>query len=84
LWKAGVRAADWSQESLFVGSDRGDRTATILYSLVGSCKRHDVDPFAYLKHILERLPTHSPDRLGDLLPDAWFAAYLHARRQVAS
>jgi hypothetical protein len=34
---------------MFVGSDRGGRTAATLYSLVASCKRHQVDPFAYLK-----------------------------------
>ena len=69
---------------LFVGSDRGGRTAATLYSLVGTCKRHQIDPFAYLKDILERLPTHPADRLGELLPDAWIAAHPQARRKVAS
>jgi hypothetical protein len=69
---------------LFVGSDRGGRTAATLYSLVGSCKRHRVDPFAYLKDILERLPTHPAARLGELLPDAWIAANPDARSKVAS
>lgn len=55
-----------------------------LYTLVGSCKRHRVDPFAYLKDILERLPTHPPARLGELLPDAWLASHHHARLKVAS
>jgi transposase len=55
-----------------------------LYSLVGSCKRHQVDPFAYLKDILERLPTHAADRLGELLPDAWSQTHPQARRKVAS
>jgi hypothetical protein len=69
---------------LFVGSDRGGRTAATLYSLVESCKRHQVDPFAYLKDALERLPTHPADRLGDLLPDARIAAHPRTRRKVAS
>lgn len=69
---------------LFVGSDRGGRTAATLYSMVGSCKRHGVDPFAYLKDILKRLPTYPADRLGELLPDAWIAANPEARRRVAS
>jgi hypothetical protein len=47
-------------------------------------KRHRVDPFAYLKDILERLPAHPADRLGELLPDAWIAANPDARRRVAS
>jgi transposase len=69
---------------LFVGSDRGGRTAAILYSLVGSCKRHQVDPFAYLKDVLARLPTHPVDRLAELLPDDWFAAHPYARCELAS
>jgi hypothetical protein len=28
---------------------------------------------AYLKDVLERLPTHPADPLGELLPDAWLA-----------
>jgi hypothetical protein len=37
-----------------------------------------------LKDILERLPTHPADQLGELLPDAWLAAHPQARRKVAS
>jgi hypothetical protein len=69
---------------LFVGSNRGGRTAATLYSLVASCKHHRVDPFAYLKNILEQLPAHPADRLGELLPDAWSAANPDARRRAAS
>jgi transposase len=69
---------------LFVGSDRGGHTAAILYSFVGSCKRFGADPFAYLKDVLGRLPTHPGDRLAELLPDAWFAAHPNTRRKAAS
>src|SRR5262249_14333572 len=46
----------------FLGSDRGGRTAAVLYSLTGTCKYHDIDPFAYLQDILTRLPTHPADQ----------------------
>jgi hypothetical protein len=55
---------------MFVEGDRGGRISATLYSLVGSCNRHQVVPFAYLKDILERLPTRPADRLGELLLDA--------------
>jgi transposase len=51
---------------LFVGSDRGGRTAATLYSIAASCRRHQIDPFAYLKDVLERLPTHSATALSEL------------------
>jgi hypothetical protein len=65
----------------FLGSDRGGRTAAILYSFTGTCKHHDIDPFAYLTDILGRLPTQPGDRLGELLPDDWFEAHPQARRK---
>ncbi|MGE5754465.1 MAG: IS66 family transposase, partial [Planctomycetaceae bacterium] len=68
----------------FLGSDRGGRTAAVLYSLTSTCKHHDIDPFAYLRDVLARLPTHPADRLPELLPDAWLAAHPRARRKAAS
>jgi hypothetical protein len=54
-----------------------------LNSQVGSCERHQIDPFAYFKDILERLPIHPADRLGELLPDVWIVGNPFARLEVA-
>ncbi len=56
---------------LFVGSEKGGHTAAVLYSLVASCKRLRIDPYAYLRDVLTRMPTISVDQLPDLLPDHW-------------
>ena len=54
---------------LFCGSDRGGRAAAIYFSLLASCKRHQHDPFVYLRDVLTRLPVLLPDaRPEDLLP----------------
>jgi transposase len=68
----------------FLGSDRGGRTAAVLYSLTGTCKHHDIDPFAYLTDILRRLPSHPAQQLDELLPDAWFTSHPSARRKKAA
>src|SRR5262249_13446753 len=68
----------------FLGSDRGGRTAAVLYSLTGTCKHHDHGPFAYLYLILRRLANHPPGRLDELLPGAWFAGHPSARRKSAA
>jgi hypothetical protein len=68
----------------FLGSDRGGRTAAGLYSLTGSCRHLDLDPFAYLADVLRRLPSHPADQLGQLLPDAWFTSHPAARRKTAA
>ena len=60
---------------LFCGSDRGGRAAAIHFSLLTSCKRHDLDPWVYYRDILIRLPAMLPraseDELLALLPHRW-------------
>jgi transposase len=56
---------------LTVGSPRGGQTAAVLFSFTSTCQRLAVEPWRYLRDVLERLPSHPPDRLGELLPDEW-------------
>jgi transposase len=56
---------------LFCGSDAGGQTAATLMSLTASCKAWNVEPFAYLRDMLERVSTHPASRIADLLPDCW-------------
>jgi len=59
---------------LFCGSDNGGHTAAVLFSLIASCARHEVDPFAYLKDVLTRIAAHPMHRLAELLPERWSLA----------
>jgi hypothetical protein len=63
---------------MFAGNDEGGRRAAIVYSLIASCKHHGVDPFAYLRDVLRRLPTHPADEIADLTPLVWAAAEVEA------
>lgn len=56
---------------LFAGSDNGGRTAAVLFSLIATCRRHDIEPFAYLRDVLTRIAAHPHKRLSELLPDRW-------------
>ncbi len=58
---------------LFLGSDQGGQTAAILFSFTATCKHLGIDTFAYLRDVLERLPTQPAERLQDLLPHRWQA-----------
>jgi hypothetical protein len=55
----------------YCGSDNGGRTAAVLFSLIASCQRHDVEPFAYLRDVLTRIASHPHHRLAELLPGQW-------------
>jgi hypothetical protein len=56
---------------LHVGSDRGGPTAAVLMSLIQSCQSYGVEPFAYLRDVLDRVSTHPASRIAELLPDVW-------------
>lgn len=62
---------------LFAGSLRAGQRAAAIMSLIGSAKMNDLDPYAYLKDVLERLPTHPAHRIEELLPHRWRATPLH-------
>jgi transposase len=59
---------------LFAGSDEGGRTTAVLYTLTQTCRRHRIDPFAYLQDVLTRLPKGDFQELADLFPHRWAAA----------
>ena len=65
---------------LFFGSDEGGRAAAVLYSFMASAKRNQVEPFAYVRDLLESFSTNSPPDLTPLLPGAWLAAHPNHRR----
>jgi transposase len=56
---------------LFAGSNEGGKRMALFYSLLESCKKQNVNPWEYLKDILERLPTTKTSQLRNLLPDQW-------------
>ena len=59
---------------LFAGSKDGGRRAAVLYSVLQSAKAAGVEPFAYLRDVLERIGTMPSDGVVDLLPATWKAA----------
>ena len=56
---------------LFAGSLRAGQRAAAIISLLHSTRLNKPDPFAYLRNVLERLPTHPASRVDDLLPHRW-------------
>jgi transposase len=59
---------------LSIGSPRGGQTAAVLFSFTSTCQRLGVEPWRYLRDVLERLPSQPPERLAELLPDEWARA----------
>ncbi|OGV90826.1 MAG: hypothetical protein A3K19_23795 [Lentisphaerae bacterium RIFOXYB12_FULL_65_16] len=63
----GIGRKNW----MFAGSERGGRTAAVFMSLFGSCRELKINPWLYMKDVLDRIMTHPKDRLRELLPGYW-------------
>ena len=53
---------------LFAGSHDAAQRSAMLYSLLGTCKMHGIEPFAWLAKTLEKIATHPINRISELLP----------------
>jgi transposase len=67
---------------LFVGSEAAGSRATVLMSLIASCKNNHVEPWAYLQDVLSRLAQGETD-LEELLPDRWLQTHPTHRWEIA-
>jgi transposase len=56
---------------LHVGQEAGGEKAANLFSLMITCKRLGVEPYAYLHDILRRLPGHLNKDIWQLTPRGW-------------
>ncbi len=60
------------KNALFAGSDGGARSWAIIASLIQTAKLNQVEPFAYLRGVLQQLVArHTVNRLDELLPWNW-------------
>lgn len=53
---------------LFAGSDGGGHSAAVIYSLISTARLNDVEPYAYLRAVLERIADHPINQIDELLP----------------
>lgn len=66
---------------LFLGNAAGGETAAVMYTLVMTCKRHRVDPYAYFCDVLNRIKTASHEELESMMPHRWIQSHPEAYMQ---
>jgi transposase len=59
---------------LFAGSLLAGQRAAAITSLIQTAKLNQIDPYVYLKDVLQRLPTQKMTELDQLLPPLWIPA----------
>jgi len=56
---------------LFIGHPEAGWRSAVIYSIVVSCRRRNIDPWKYLTDVLKRLPSLKQAELPTLLPAHW-------------
>jgi transposase len=68
---------------LFIGeADAGERSA-ILYTIIECCRRRGIDPYAYLREVLTRLPHMTNRQIPEVVPSAWGKPRLQLQTQIS-
>ena len=67
LRRVAVGRKNW----MFCGHDESAQGHAILWSLIASAQRHEIDVQLYLRSVLAHLPALPPDELQNYLPDGW-------------
>jgi transposase len=64
LWQCFHKKKNW----LFTGTERAGKRATAIQSLLATAKLNGLEPSAWLKNALEKLPVWPNSRIDELLP----------------
>jgi len=56
---------------LFIGEANAGERSAILYTIIESCRRRHLDPYAYLRDVLTRLPHMTNWQIPEVIPSAW-------------
>jgi hypothetical protein len=68
---------------LFVGHPEAGERSAVIYTLLGSCRRHGINPFDYLKDLFTRLPSAKITQIREFTPAAWAKASAKTVAQAA-
>jgi len=56
---------------LFAGSHDAAQRAAMIYSLLATCKLHQIDPYYWLKDVFENIHRYTTSNIENLLPQNW-------------
>lgn len=68
---------------LFVGDAEAGQRGAIIYTVIESCRRRGLNPFAYLRDVLSRLPSMTNHQVVEVIPAAWAKAQQNLRKLAA-
>lgn len=78
--RAGTLGKNW----LFIGEANAGQRSAIIYTVIESCRRRGLDPYAYLRDVLTRLPRMTNQQIPEVTPQAWAKAQRTSQLQAAA
>ena len=69
---------------LFAGTEAAAHRTGILCSLVQTCRHLQINPFVYLRDVIERVSTHPARLVLELTPREWTRLRKDSAAQVAA
>jgi hypothetical protein len=87
-WHLGIKnairpTAVGKKNWLFIGAAEAGERSAIVYTVIESCRRRGLDPYAYLKDVLTRLPHMTNHQVADITPEAWGKAQRKLQQSAA-
>jgi transposase len=65
---------------MFFGAEGAGWRSAVIYSIMTSCRGRGIDPYAYLKDVLERLPAMTNHQIPSITPAAWAAEQMQSTK----
>lgn len=65
---------------IFIGDANAGERSAIIYTIIESCSRRGLDPYAYLREVLTRLPNMTNRQIPEVTPHAWNKRQLPVQR----
>ncbi len=69
---------------LFIGAGETGWRSAVIYTILACCRNHGIEPYGYLKAVLEILPSATNWQIPSLTPAAWaHGRSLQEERKIA-
>jgi len=68
---------------LFFGEAEAGERSAIVYTIIESCRRRGIDPYAYLRDVLMRLPAMTNWQIRNITPEEWSKSQRSALAKAA-
>src|ERR1700693_5650708 len=60
---------------LFTWTELGAKHVGVVQSLLVTCRLHDINPYDYFVHVLQRVGQHPASRVHELTPRQWKTSF---------